>query len=157
MDKALLSSESDEWFTPPAFFQKCEEEVWGFDLDPCATHDNHKAPRYFTQEDDWLFQEWHGKVFVNPPYSENNKAKRNGKTVMGWIEKCSMEIARGGVQLIYLLIPSRTDTKAFHEFIYNKPWVEIRFIKGRLKFGGAKNSAPFPSMLVIFRKWEIQS
>lgn len=103
-------------------------------------------------EDDGLLLPWYGKVFVNPPYSENNKAKRDGKTIYGWIEKCSMEIMRGGVECIYLLVPSRTDTVAFHNFLYKKENVEIRFIKGRLKFGGAKDSAPFPSMLCIFKK-----
>lgn len=152
VQEALLSSNSDEWYTPEAFFKRCEQEVGWFDLDPCATHENHKAPNYFTEEDDGLMKEWFGKVFVNPPYSENNKAKRDGKIVLWWIEKCSLEMARGGVQLIYLLIPSRTDTKAFHDFLYQKEWVELRFIKGRLKFWGAKNSAPFPSLLAIFRR-----
>lgn len=152
VNKALLSSNSDEWYTPEAFFKKCELEVWGFDLDPCATHENSKAPSYFTQEDDWLTREWFWKVFVNPPYSEVNKAKRNGKMIHGWIEKCLRERERERVSVIYLLIPSRTDTKAFHEFLYNKPWVELRFIKGRLKFGWATNSAPFPSLLAIIKK-----
>lgn len=152
VSEALFSSSTDEWYTPQAFFEACEKEVGGFDLDPCATSENCKAKNFFTQEDDGLLKEWFGKVFVNPPYSEVNRAKRDGKTIHGWIEKCERERER--VDCIYLLIPSRTDTKAFHKFLYNKPGVEIRFIAGRLKFGGAENSAPFPSLLAIFRKTE---
>lgn len=151
VSQALFSSSTDEWYTPQAFFEACEKEVGGFDLDPCATPDNCKAKNFFTQEDDGLLKQWFGKVFVNPPYSEVNKAKRDGKTIHWWIEKCSQEI-RGGAEIIYLLIPSRTDTKAFHNFLYNKPWVELRFIKWRLKFWWSTNSAPFPSMLAIFSK-----
>ncbi len=96
MDKVLHSSNSDEWYTPTKFFEECEREVWGFDLDPCATPENAKAKNFFTIEQDGLLSPWYGKVFVNPPYSENNKTKRDGKTIYGWIEKCSMEIARVG-------------------------------------------------------------
>jgi site-specific DNA-methyltransferase (adenine-specific) len=139
VSKALLSSNSDEWYTPHDFYQKCNNEVWWFTLDPCATHENHKCDNYYTQESDWLKQEWYWKVFVNPPYSDIAK----------WVEKCSIESHR--TEVIYLLIPARTDTKYFHNFLYQKEWVELRFIKGRLKFWWSKNSAPFPSLLAIFR------
>ena len=148
VSQSLFSSNTDEWYTPQVFFEACEKEVGGFDLDPCATHENRKAKNFFTLEDDGLLKEWFGKVFVNPPYSEINRAKRNGKTIYGWIEKCERERER--CERIYLLIPSRTDTKAFHNFLYNKPGVDLRFIKWRFKFWGAKNSAPFPSLLAIF-------
>lgn len=139
ISQALLSSNSDEWYTPHDFFEKCSNEVLWFDLDPCSTIENHKAPKFFTMEDDGLSKDWFWKVFVNPPYSDISK----------WVEKCSRERER--VSVIYLLIPARTDTRYFHDFIYEKEWVEIRFIKGRLKFGWSKNSAPFPSMLCIFK------
>ncbi len=140
VSKALFSSNTDEWYTPHDFFQRCSDEVWWFDLDPCASHENKKAEKYFTVEDDWLNQEWFWKVFVNPPYSDISK----------WVEKCSRERER--VSIIYLLIPARTDTRYFHDFLYKKEWVELHFIKWRLKFWWAKNSAPFPSLLAVFSK-----
>lgn len=79
-------------------------------------------------------------VFCNPPYGRESTAR--------WIKKCAEE-ARKPNTTVVMLIPSRTDTKAFHEYIYGK--AEIRFVKGRLKFGGSKYGAPFPSMIVIFR------
>jgi hypothetical protein len=80
-----------------------------------------------------------GRVFINPPYSN----------IRGFLQKGLEELKRGNVELLVYLIPARTDTKWFHEFVYGK--AEIRFIKGRLKFGNSKNSAPFPSMLVIYK------
>ena len=80
-------------------------------------------------------------VFCNPPY---------GRTIKDWVKKCSEE-AKQPDTTVALLIPARTDTAYFHDYIYQKPNVEVRFIRGRLKFGDGKNSAPFPSMVVIFR------
>lgn len=131
-----FSSNSNEWATPQEFFDTLNKE-FDFNLDPCATDENHKCERYYTEEQDGLKQSWNGfRVFCNPPY---------GRTINKWVKKASE--AMGGV--VVMLIPARTDTKYFHEYIYNK--AEIRFIKGRLKFGGHKNSAPFPSMVVIFK------
>jgi site-specific DNA-methyltransferase (adenine-specific) len=139
VSQALFSSNTEEWYTPQDFFKKCDEEVWGFDLDPCATAENAKCSNFFTKEDNWLVQQWEGKVWVNPPY---------WRAIYDWVAKCSRERER--VEAIYLLIPSRTDTRYFHEFLYNQPGVELRFIRWRLKFGWATNSAPFPSLLAIF-------
>ena len=123
----LMSSINQCWETPDDFYNKLDEE-FHFDFDPCPHN-----PTF-----DGLNIEW-GKVnFVNPPY----------KTSKEWIKKGWEEWKKG--KTVVFLIPARTDTKAFHEYIYHQ--AEIRFIKGRLKFKGAKNSAPFPSMLVIFRK-----
>ena len=136
--KLMFSSKSDEWSTPIDFYDKLNEE-FNFDLDPCATKDNHKCSKYFTKEEDGLTKNWEGHcVFVNPPYSN----------IKQWVEKAYFEGQKKGTTIV-LLIPVRTDTKYFHDFIYNK--AEIRFIKGRLKFGNQKNSAPFPSMVVIYR------
>ena len=77
-------------------------------------------------------------MFCNPHY---------GRTISKWVEKAYNESLKPGT-LIVMLIPARTDTKWFHDFIYGK--AEIRFVKGRLKFGNAQNSAPFPSMVVVF-------
>lgn len=135
--KGCFLHESDEWYTPTDFFEELNKE-FNFNLDPCATDDNHKCDKYFTREEDGLSQNWGGyRVFCNPPYSD----------IASWVEKCYEE-GRKENTLVALLIPSRTDTRYFHDFIYNR--AEIRFIKGRLKFGGSKNSAPFPSMLVVF-------
>lgn len=135
VDKALYSSASDEWATPKDFYDRLNER-FNFDLDPCATDDNHKCAIYYTEAENGLMQSWSGnRVFCNPPYSD----------IKSWVAKAASERA-----LVVMLIPARTDTRWFHEHIYKKPNVEIEFIKGRLKFGNSKNSAPFPSMLVIF-------
>lgn len=138
INDALYSSKSDEWATPEEIFNSLDEE-FSFTLDPCSTEENHKCDKYFTKEDDGLKKQWGGdRVFCNPPYSAIGK----------WVEKAYRE-TRNDNTLVVLLIPARTDTRYFHDFIYNR--AEIRFVKGRLKFGQSKNSAPFPSMVVIFR------
>lgn len=130
------SSKTVEWYTPHDLYQQLDRE-FNFTLDPCATDENHKCDKYYTKETDGLTKEWDGeRVFMNPPY---------GREIGKWVKKASE--ARGGV--VVCLLPARTDTKYFHDYIYNK--AEIRFIKGRLKFGGSKTSAPFPSMVVIFK------
>ena len=135
----MYSSNSVEWSTPDEFFKKLDEE-FNFTLDPCATELNKKCSKFYTKEQNGLLQDWTGEtVFCNPPY---------GKGVEDWVKKC-YEHANSGYTAV-MLIFARTDTKYFHKYIYKQ--FEIRFIKGRLKFGGCKNSAPFPSMLVIFKK-----
>lgn len=136
INKGMMSSNTPEWSTPQKFFDELNKE-FKFTLDPCATKENAKCKKFYTKEDDGLKQIWDNEiVFCNPPY---------GRVIQDWVKKASE--AMGGV--VVLLIPARTDTRYFHEYIYNK--AEIRFIKGRLKFGDSKNSAPFPSMVVIFR------
>ena len=135
----MFSSKSDNWATPDDFYKKLNDE-FNFNLDPCASDDNHKCELYYTKDDDGLNQKWGGyRVFCNPPY---------GRSIGKWVEKAYKE-AQQEDTLVVMLLPARTDTKWFHEYIYNK--TEIRFIKGRIKFGGCKNPAPFPSMIVIFR------
>jgi phage N-6-adenine-methyltransferase len=132
----VFSSRTDEWATPKATFDELDRE-FNFTLDPCATTENAKCAKFFTVEDDGLAQSWSGeRVFCNPPYSDIKK----------WVQKCYIE-SRDGT-LIVLLMPARTDTAAFHDYIYSK--AEVRFLRGRLKFGDGKNSAPFPSMVVVF-------
>lgn len=141
INKGLFTSNTDLWATPQDFFDELNKEFC-FTLDPCATKENAKCKRFFTKEmgiHGGLGQSWDNEiVFVNPPY---------GREISKWIKKASE--ANGGV--VVMLIPARTDTRYFHEYIYQKENVEIRFLKGRLKFGGSKNSAPFPSMVVIFK------
>lgn len=133
--KAMFSSKTDQWATPQSFFDKLNSE-FNFDLDTCAIPENAKCDRYFTPQDDGLSQDWGGSIaWCNPPY---------GREIGKWVKKASESNA-----IVVMLLPARTDTAWFHDYIYNK--AEIRFIKGRLKFGGSKTNAPFPSMVVIFR------
>lgn len=135
----MFSSKTDQWATPQDFFDKLNEE-FHFTLDSCADEFNHKCDTYFTVEDDGLKQDWKGHVvFCNPPY---------GAAIKDWVKKCSDESKKDNT-IVVMLIPARTDTKYFHEYIYGKS--EVRFIKGRLKFGDSKNAAPFPSMVVVFQ------
>ena len=134
--RVVFSRQTDEWETPQDLFDKLNDE-FHFTLDPCASDENHKCESYFTKEDDGLSKKWGGVVFCNPPYSQ----------IKRWVQKAHEESERGTT--VVLLIPSRTDTRWFHEYIYGK--AEIRFIKGRLHFSGAKYNAPFPSMIVIMR------
>ena len=135
----MFSSETDLWATPQDFFDELDKE-FHFTLDPCATPENAKCKKYYTVKEDGLKQDWQGEtVFCNPPY---------GKAIKNWVKKCYEESRKPNTTVV-MLIPARTDTTYFHEYIYKKA-KEIRFVKGRLKFGCSKNSAPFPSMVVIF-------
>jgi site-specific DNA-methyltransferase (adenine-specific) len=137
----MFSSKTDKWATPQNFFDKLNDE-FGFTLDPCADDSNHKCAKCYTKEQDGLKQDWSGEiVFCNPPY---------GKEISLWVQKCFCEVYSGDCPCAVMLIPSRTDTRWFHKYIYNQ--AEIRFIKGRLKFGDSNNAAPFPSMVVVFQK-----
>lgn len=137
--QVMFSSANEVWETPQDFFDKLNDE-FHFDLDPCANEDNHKCDVYFTKEQDGLKQDWGGhRVFCNPPY---------GKVLKTWVRKCFEEGQKPNT-IVVMLIPARTDTSFFHDYIYHH--AEIRFIRGRLKFGGCSNSAPFPSMVVIFK------
>jgi len=133
--KTLFSSNSDEWETPQYFFDVLNEE-FDFKYDLAANKSNAKCEQYIDDAFNFDFSRC-VSYFCNPPYS---KCKEFVELVLDRNINCVM------------LLPSRTDTKWFHEFIYNKPNVEIRFIKGRLKFSGAKFNAPFPSMLAIFKR-----
>ena len=135
----LFSSNSDNWSTPQDLYNELNKE-FNFTLDPCADVNNHKCAKYFTKEVDGLKQSWGGeRTFVNPPY---------GRELPKWVRKAYMEHLKPNT-VVVMLIPARTDTSYFHRYIYNHE--EIRFIKVDLKFGGSKNGAPFPSMLVIYR------
>lgn len=134
----MFSSSTDLWATPQDFFDRLNAE-FDFDIDVCASPDNAKCDTYFTKEQDGLSQSWGVTCWCNPPY---------GREVGKWVQKAYISSKNEGSTVV-MLLPARTDTKWFHEYIYNQS--EIRFIKGRLKFGGSANSAPFPSMVVVFR------
>ena len=135
----MFSSTTDNWSTPQDFFDKLNDE-FHFTLDVCADENNHKCEHYYTKEIDGLSRPWIGTIWCNPPY---------GRKIGEWVRRALFASVAGNT--VVMLLPARTDTKWFHDYIYNKSNTEIRFIKGRLKFGGCKNSAPFPSMVVIFR------
>lgn len=137
-DKVLFSSNTEEWETPQELFNKLNKE-FHFTLDVCATRHNRKCSVYYTKEDDGLNQVWFGTSWMNPPY---------GRDIGKWIEK-AYNTAYCGLGTVVCLLPARTDTKWWHKYIMKA--TEIRFIKGRLKFSGTKNSAPFPSVIVIFK------
>lgn len=135
-------SKTNEWETPQDLFDKLNEE-FNFTLDPCATKENAKCKKYYTIAEDGLSQTWRGeRVFMNPPY---------GREIGKWIRK-AFEENRDNNVLVVCLIPSRTDTRYWHDYIFDVDEVDIRFLKGRLKFGEGVNSAPFPSAIVIYRK-----
>lgn len=137
-NELMFSSKTDLWSTPWNFFEKLNDE-FHFTLDPCSTHENAKCYKHFTIEEDGLLQDWGNEVvFCNPTY---------GRQIKYWVKKAYEESQKDNTTVV-MLIPARTDTIYFHEYIYHK--AEVRFIKGRLKFGDAKNAAPFPSMVVIF-------
>lgn len=135
----MFSSATDNWATPQDFFDKLNAE-FHFDLDVCADEINHKCDKYYTKQQDGLTMPWKGIVWCNPPY---------GREIGAWVRK-ALFASVGGATVV-MLIPARTDTKWFHDYIYKRDNVEVRFVKGRLKFGNSKNSAPFPSMVVVFK------
>lgn len=140
INNGLFSSNTDDWATPQKFFDELNNE-FNFTLDPCASTQNAKCKKFYTKEENGLLKTWKNeRVFVNPPY---------GHVIKDWVKKSYEEFKNG--TFVVMLIPARTDTKYFHQYIYKQENIEIRFIKGRLKFGNSQNSAPFPSMIVIFR------
>jgi len=147
MNNALLTSNHNEWETPQELYDALNAE-FGFELDPCATHENAKCKLYYTKAEDGLSKPWHkvaGTVFMNPPY---------GREIGRWIKKAFEESLKGST--VVCLIPARTDTSYWHDYCMKG---EIRFIRGRLKFKGLNSKgeyvidqlATFPSAIVIFR------
>ena len=140
MNNVHFSSETNEWSTPIDLYNSLDE-IYNFTLDPCSTKENAKCDKFFTIEDDGLKQDWTNEiVFMNPPY---------GREIKDWVKKAYEESLKGAT--VVCLIPSRTDTKYWHDYIF--PYSrEITFLKGRLKFGGSKNPAPFPSAIIVFKE-----
>lgn len=143
---------SDEWETPQDLFDSLDAEFGPFDMDVAANAKNSKCSYFASKEDDALTQDWMKTNWCNPPYSR----------VLEFVSKAQQETTKGNTTV--MLIPARTDTRFFHDYIYQKPNVEVRFLKGRIKFvspdggllrgtkmNGSNNAAPFPSMIVVFR------
>lgn len=144
MNAVHFSSASTEWSTPQDFFDQLNAE-FGFTLDVCASKENAKCEFFYSPANDGLEQFWAqdakklgGAIWMNPPY---------GRGIGVWVSKASAAAQNGAT--VVCLLPARTDTRWWHDYIQDK--AEVRFVRGRLKFGGAKNSAPFPSVVVIFR------
>ena len=133
---AAFSSATDEWSTPLEVFRQLDAEFGPFTLDVCATRDNAKCSHYYTREQDGLAQPWEGCVWMNPPY---------GDAIGRWMERAYLEGQRGVT--VVCLVPARTDTAWWHDFAMRG---DVRFLRGRLKFGGALSGAPFPSAVVVF-------
>ena len=137
--RTMFSSATTEWSTPQKFYDKLDVQ-FKFTLDPCADADNHKCGKFYTEADDGLSKNWQGeRVFCNPPY---------GREIKKWVKKCYEESQKPNT-VVVMLIPSRTDTSWWHDYVMRA--AEIIFVRGRLKFGDAKNAAPFPSAVVVFR------
>jgi site-specific DNA-methyltransferase (adenine-specific) len=136
----MFSSKSNDWATPQDFYNQLDAE-FEFTLDPCASQSSAKCASFYTADDDGLSKDWEGHtVFMNPPY---------GRKIGNWIQKAYEEGEKSNTRVV-ALIPARTDTKYWHNYCMKA--TEIRFVKGRLKFGqgNTKNSAPFPSAVVVF-------
>lgn len=152
MNDALLSSKKLDWCTPADFFKELDQE-FHFELDPAATAKSAKCAEYFTPAEDGLKADWGGKrVFCNPPY---------GRQICEWVRKGYEESQKPGT-VVVMLIPARTDTAYFHDYIFGGKADEVRFLRGRLTFTdedgnpttdakGRACSAPFPSAVVIWR------
>ena len=134
--KVHFSSKTDMWATPQDFYDKYNK-IYNFNTDVCASIENAKCNHFYTKEDDGLKQEWTGVCWMNPPY---------GREIKKWVKKAYEESLKGTT--VVCLLPARTDTAWWHDYAQ---YGIVTFIRGRLKFGGSKNSAPFPSALVVFR------
>jgi phage N-6-adenine-methyltransferase len=148
LSPALFSSQEtgDHHATPQDFFDTLDAE-FNFTLDACASDRNRKASEWFGLDHpdrdrrDGLASPWetYGAVWCNPPY---------GRSIGAWMEKCSAEAAAG--RTVVALVPARTDTRWFHDHVL-AVGAEVRYVRGRLKFGGQANSAPFPSVVIVYR------
>jgi site-specific DNA-methyltransferase (adenine-specific) len=135
-------SQSVEWGTPEALFEALSKELGPFDLDAAASDELHVCPFYFTAVSDGLRLPWWGTVWCNPPY---------GRGIGEWVRKALREVATGRVDRVVMLVPAATSTSYWHDLVTPNA-KEIRFLRGRLKFGGAKSCAPFASAVVVFEK-----
>lgn len=140
----INKAKSDSWTTPGWVFQLFDW-TFKFTCDVASSDENCLVEQHFTESDDALSLPWSGRCFCNPPYSQLGK----------FISKAASEVNLGHAELVVLLIPSRTDTKAWHEHIFNQANVSVHFIAGRLRFGEGTAPAPFPSAIIVMhRKYE---
>ena len=135
-----FSSRKQDWSTPWEFFKEQEDKYGPFDLDVCATPENAKCANFYTQNQDGLNQPWVGRCWMNPPY---------GREIGRWVKKATEEVHMLA-ECVVCLLPARTDTAWWHNYV-ERSAASIAFIRGRITFEGAINSAPFPSAIVIFK------
>lgn len=138
INAGLMSSDSGEWETPPDFFDRLDAE-YRFTLDAAASTTNAKCETYFTKERDALTLAWPGRVWCNPPY---------GREIPKWVEKGYRESCERHNQVVVMLLPARTDTRWWHDWVMKA--ATIYLVRGRLRFVGAPSSAPFPSAVAVF-------
>lgn len=134
------TSEEDEWLTPPEIVERVVAVLGGVDLDPCSnTFGDPAVPaaRHIVEAEDGLAEAWGGRVYMNPPY---------GDAIGAWVEKLRAEHADGNVTAAIALVPARTDTAWFAALRD----CAMCFVRGRLRFSGSDNSAPFPSVVAYF-------
>jgi len=161
MTDVMFSKASDMWATPRAFFEALDAE-FHFKVDAAASPENTQCKRWYAAAmwddkalggdgaltGDWFEDDGPGPYYLNPPYSR----------CAAFIAKASEEAKKGCT--VVCLVPARVDTRWWFQYVWSEeqqrplPGVEVRFIKGRLKFGDSKNSAPFPSVIIIFRPLE---
>lgn len=141
---AHFTSKSMDWATPVALMAQLEEIYGPFTLDPCATAENAKAPTFYTPAENGLTHSWAGhRVYMNPPY---------GRSIGTWVAKAWYEAYVNGDCDVVCLIPSRTDTRYWHDYVMAAD--EILFIRNRIYFSDGDGRAPFPSAVVRFVKSE---
>ena len=150
MDKhqlqVMFSSKSADWSTPQEFFDKLNWRFGPFDLDPCATPQTAKCANFYTEMENGLSKDWEDhRAFVNPPY---------GREIAQWVKKSYEESQKENTKVV-MLIPARTDTKYWQDYVMKAQ--EVYFVRGRLKFGESTNSAPFPSAVVVFEGASVRS
>lgn len=138
---------SDEWATPPEIVRELAAEFGPFDLDACCRPETAKAPAFFTKADNSLEQPWHGRVWLNPPYSDPGP----------WLQKAIAEVEARRVDVVVALLPASTDTRWFHDYVFGKAH-EVRFRRGRIKFlgwmGTPIGSPKAGSVYAIYRRSE---
>lgn len=146
----MMTSETSEWTTPQDLFDRCNKRWGPFTLDAAATHENHLVSSYMRKgpEGGALISDWFGRVWCNPPY---------GREIGKWVKRAHDQVEAGNAERVVMLLPARTDTRWWQRYIYSVTEMrpEVYFLKGRLKFGGgngSKNSAPFPSAIVVFER-----
>lgn len=136
LNESLYSSDKMDWETPAFLFQKLNEE-FNFTCDVCAVESNAKCDEFYTPEIDGLSQNWHGTIWMNPPY---------GREVSKWVKKAHEQSQQGCVCVC--LLPVRSDTRWWHDYVMNAS--EVRLLSKRLSFEGSNNKAPFPVAIVVF-------
>jgi phage N-6-adenine-methyltransferase len=136
INNAMFSSNRDDWETPLELFNQLDA-IYHFDLDVCALPHNAKCDKYYTPDDDGLSKPWEGTCWMNPPY---------GRQIGRWMEKAYKSSLVGAT--VVCLVPSRTDTAWWHDYAMRAS--KITYIRGRIKFVGAKHGAPFPCAIVVF-------